>query len=130
MTFTLYVPPAAARIQPGGAVLNKDGMFRANVLDFKAVNINGFCTILVDRDLRRIAMRSVVPKDPAVRVRTRKGGGTGSVDLRGPLTMIGLQPAKDKDAPPFEYEVNAEKQFLVLNFGPLPPKQTRKEGTS
>ncbi len=119
MAFKLYSPRGRFTAPAAGVVnIVKSGMATFAPADLSQVSIKTWAAILVDPDTCRLAVRAPREEEgftePAMAVKWSKRGSSARINLRGPLTALGLKLT----ACTGQHAIVAKKPdgLLIVNF--------------
>jgi hypothetical protein len=89
-----YRPATGGPLERGTASIDKSGWMRVNVADLRSAGIKSHATIVLDREGRRIGLRSSRPGEFAVTAHGADRKGTKSLGFKAgrALRSIGVEP--------------------------------------
>jgi hypothetical protein len=118
MGFELYYPTSArTQLASGTATLTVPGMLRVSMFDLNRIRVNtateNKVTLLLDRSLKRLAIRKARDGEPSVTLKVNKSRTTAVFNVAPMLKQLGLDVAKVKGP----RELQFVDDLLTLNLG-------------
>jgi hypothetical protein len=116
MAFKLVIPKQrAGSLQRYEASINAAGLLSFNKIDLVAVNfVANACdkaALLVDTELKRIAIRVAVEREPWVKLRYNKGNTAACLSVKAALRELGVKTVK-----PRRLEVTVKDNLLCVSL--------------
>jgi len=112
MSFEVF-HPTRVNVMMGQASLDAAGNVTFNAVDLQGVGVRDAVTIMVDRELKRIAVRQPTSRDPSKRLTFNKSKNAAKINLKSALKNIGIQ---NKEVVGTRHAV-IKDNLIILNFG-------------
>ena len=109
MGFEIF-QPSRVTVGMGSAAMDGSGNLTLNSVDLQTIGVRDEVAILIDRPLKRLAVRAAKSSEPTRRITFNKSKNAAKVNVRGALVSMGIKLQARK------FSVMNKENLLILNL--------------